>query len=50
VADYLVESLKGLGRQKPGRKKLSERIREALEMSPLSQSREPLENEEPLSQ
>lgn len=48
VADYLVESLKGFGRRKPGRKKLSERIREALEKSPLSHSREQLENQEEL--
>lgn len=43
VADYLVESLKGLGKKKPGRKTLSERIREALEKSPLSKSMEELE-------
>lgn len=48
VADYLVESLKGLGRKKPGRKTLSERIREALEKSPLAKSREPLDDQEAL--
>ena len=48
VADYLVESLKGLGRKKPGRKTLSERIREALEKSPLAQGREPLDDQEEL--
>ena len=45
VSDYLVESLKGLGRKKPGRKTLSERIREALEKSPLAKSAEELEEE-----
>jgi GTP-binding protein Era len=45
VSDYLVESLKGLGRKKPGRKTLSERIREALEKSPLAKSAEELEGE-----
>ncbi len=48
VADYVKESLKGLGKKKPGRKKLSERIREALEKSPLAESREPLDDQESL--
>lgn len=43
VAGYVMESLKGLGKKKPGRKALSERIREALEKSPLAKSRESLE-------
>jgi small GTP-binding protein len=48
VADYLVESLKGLGKKKPGRKTLSERIREALEKSPMAKSAEQLEDQESL--
>jgi small GTP-binding protein len=43
VAEYLVESLKGLGKKKPDRKNLSERIRDALENSPLAKSSERLE-------
>lgn len=45
VATYLVESLKGMGKKKPGRKTLSERIREALERSPMAESVEELEGE-----
>jgi uncharacterized protein (DUF697 family) len=46
VSGYLMETLKGLGKDKPGRKNLSERIREALEKSPLAESPEFLENQE----
>jgi small GTP-binding protein len=36
VSDHLVEGLKGLGRRRPSRKRLSERVREALQESPLA--------------
>ncbi|MFZ0547209.1 MAG: GTPase [Candidatus Promineifilaceae bacterium] len=46
VSDYLVESLKGFGKRKPGRKTLSERIREALEKSPMSGGMAQLEEQQ----
>jgi small GTP-binding protein len=36
VSDHLVEGLKGLGRRRPSRKRLSERVREALQESSLA--------------
>jgi hypothetical protein len=35
VSEHLVEMLKGLGRRRPSRQRLSERVREALEKSDL---------------
>ncbi|MDT8307637.1 MAG: DUF697 domain-containing protein, partial [Anaerolineae bacterium] len=43
VSDHLLEGLKGLGRRKPSRRRLSERVREALEKSPLARDRSELD-------
>jgi GTPase len=40
VTDHLIEALKGFGRRQPGRRKLSERIREALTTLPLAKEAE----------
>jgi small GTP-binding protein len=44
VSDHLVEGLKGLGRRRPSRGRLSERVREALQESPLAADPQNLEN------
>lgn len=43
VSEHLVETLKGLGRRRPSRKRLSERVREVLEQSPLARDRSELD-------
>lgn len=43
VSDHLLEGLKGIGRRKPSRRSLSERVREALEKSPLARDRSELD-------
>ena len=43
VVDYLVESLKNIGRRRPSRQELSERISQALDASPLARDREKAE-------
>lgn len=44
VTDHLLEGLKGLGRRRPSRQRLSERVREALEKSPLARDRSDLDS------
>jgi hypothetical protein len=41
----LLDILKGLGKRKPGQKGLQERITQALESSPLAESRSVLDHE-----
>jgi small GTP-binding protein len=43
VTGHLLEGLKGLGRRRPSRQRLSDRIREALEKSPLARDRSSLD-------
>ena len=43
VSSYLIESLKSIGRRRPSRQQLSERLREALADSPLAADRSSLE-------
>lgn len=45
MTTYLLESLKGLGKRKPGSKSLQQHIEEALEESPLAESPSGLEDE-----
>jgi small GTP-binding protein len=45
MTSYLLDTLKSLGKRKPGKKGLQERIRESLESSPLAESRSTLDNE-----
>ncbi len=45
LTDYMLESLRDLGRRKPGRKSLQEHIRAALEHSPLAEDRAGLDKE-----
>ena len=42
---YLLDTLKGLGKRKPGQKGLRERITQSLESSPLAESRSTLDSE-----
>ena len=42
---YLLDTLKSLGKRKPGQKGLRERITQSLESSPLAQSRSTLDSE-----
>jgi hypothetical protein len=41
----LLESLKSIGKRKPGQKRLRERITQSLESSPLAESRAALDRE-----
>jgi small GTP-binding protein len=53
VTTYLLDTLKSLGKRKPGQKGLRERITQSLESSPLAESRSALDNvasEENISQ
>jgi small GTP-binding protein len=45
MTTYLLESLKNIGKRKPGQKKLQERIARSLEDSPLAKSRTSLDDE-----
>ena len=45
MTTYLLETLKSLGKRKPGQKGLRERITQALESSPLAESRSALDRE-----
>jgi small GTP-binding protein len=45
MTTYLLESLKNIGKRKPGQKKLKEHIARSLEDSPLSKSRTTLDDE-----
>ena len=45
MTTYLLETLKSLGKRKPGQKGLRERITQALESSPLAESRSALDSE-----
>jgi len=45
MTTYLLESLKNIGKRKPGQKKLKERIARTLEDSPLANSRTSLDDE-----
>jgi small GTP-binding protein len=45
MTTYLLDTLKGLGKRKPGQKGLRERITQSLESSPLAESRSALDNE-----
>ena len=45
MTTYLLDTLKGLGKRKPGQKRLRERITQALESSPLAESRSALDSE-----
>jgi hypothetical protein len=42
---YLLDTLKSLGKRKPGQKGLRERITQALESSPLAKNRSALDSE-----
>ncbi len=44
VSEHVVEGLKGLGRRRPSRQRLSERVREALERTPLGEKPDNLES------
>jgi GTPase len=45
MTNYLLDTLKGLGRRKPGQKGLQQRITQSLESSPLAESHTPLDKE-----
>ncbi len=45
MTSYLLETLKGLGKRKPGQEKLRERISQSLENSPLAESSSALDRE-----
>ncbi len=45
MTSYLLDTLKSLGKRKPGKKGLQERITESLESSPLAESRSRLDEE-----
>jgi small GTP-binding protein len=45
MTSYLLDTLKSLGKRKPGKKGLQERITESLESSPLAESRSTLDSE-----
>jgi small GTP-binding protein len=45
ITAYLLESLKGLGRRRPSRRKLEERLSEALAQSPLATDRHALDQQ-----
>jgi len=45
MTSYLLDTLKSLGKRKPGQKGLRERITQSLESSPLAESRSALDSE-----
>ncbi len=45
VTGYLLNSLKNIGKRKPGKESLRQRIEQALEKAPMAENREPLDQE-----